>query len=337
MSLPGLYQKKDAYYLAAAVFILITLPLLVYLVSAPQLIGKRAAVPTGTIVAQISPTDGQFSQNDSIDVTLSIAPKTAGSTVSLLGFSLRVFYEYTETTAPLTLVGSVQPIGWSCVRSGVYESAGRYGAEVVCVYTGGGDYPLSQSLPVARFTLKVNVIPQRNPVVLKFDEEWSQITDSSMTADILYAPTPQASYLIVGFGSIGGAVRRQIFTGRSGISVTLENGQQTYTDVSGRFTFNNVPYGTHTVSADYPRFLKRANDVSLSSPTPLDVGETMLLAGDQDDNGTIDIRDLVTVAVSFGQAVSANHQADVNGDGKVNIFDLVAVAVNWRKSEPVAW
>lgn len=343
MNLPCLYDKKDAYYLAAAVFIILTLPLLLYLVYNPQLIGKKAAVPTGTIVAQISPAEGSFAQGEEIAVQIAIAPKQSGSTVSLSGISLYIFYEYTDSTAPLTLVGEVRPsneilnAGWLCPVKTLREFAGRYGVEVACVYTGGG-YLLPQTLPVANFTLKAKNIPQTSPVTLKFDSTRSAASDPSGTIDILYSPLPEASYLIVGLGGISGSVSRQIFADRSGIPITLDGGRQTQTDASGGFTFTNVPYGSHIVSADYPRFLKRVKEaVSVNSSTPVNVGGTMLLAGDQDDNSTIDIRDLVTVAVSFGQDVSAGHQADVNGDGKVNIFDLVAVAVNWRKSEPVGW
>lgn len=341
MNLPRLYDKKDAYYLAAAVFILVTLPLLLYLVSTPQLVGKKAAVPTGTIVAQISPSEGSFAQGESISIQLAMAPKQSGSTVSLSGISLYVFYEYTDSTAPLTLVGEVQPAneilaaGWICPVKTVRESTGRYGVEVACVYTGGG-YLLSQSLPVANFTLKAESIPQVSPVVLKFDSARSAASDPLGTVDILYSPLPEASYLIIGIGAVSGTARRQMATDHSGITVRVDD-QQTQTDGSGNFSFSDVPYGTHTVTADYTRFLSRAKEVSVLSAEPVNVGETMLLAGDQNDDGTISIVDLMQVALSWGQTVSPGHQADVNGDGKVNIFDLVAVAVNWRKSEPVDW
>lgn len=342
MNLPRLYQKKDVYYLAAAAFILLTLPLLLYLVSTPQLIGKKAAVPTGTIVATITPAEGSFGEGDEIAVQLGIAPKQNGSTVSLSGVSFYVFYEYADPTAPLTLVGEVQPAseilgaGWLCPVKRLQESAGRYGVEVACIYTGGG-YLLTDSLPVANFTLRADAIPQVNPVVIKFDETRSQISDPAMTADLLFSPLPEASYLIVGFGSISGSVSRQLFADKSGVSVTTDSGQTAQTDSSGNFTLANVPYGNRTVTADYARFLSRTKEVLLSSADPVNIGETILLAGDQDDNGKVDILDLVTVAVSFGQTVSPGHQADVNGDGKVNIFDLVAVAVNWRQSEPLNW
>ena len=46
---------------------------------------------------------------------------------------------------------------------------------------------------------------------------------------------------------------------------------------------------------------------------------------DVNDDGVVNILDLVNVASHFGETGTA-HPADVNGDGRVNIQDLVLVA-----------
>ncbi|MYB01084.1 T9SS type A sorting domain-containing protein, partial [Candidatus Poribacteria bacterium] len=51
------------------------------------------------------------------------------------------------------------------------------------------------------------------------------------------------------------------------------------------------------------------------------------LAADVNDDGVVNIQDLVAVAAAFGE--TGETPADVNGDGQVNIQDLVAVAASF--------
>jgi len=55
------------------------------------------------------------------------------------------------------------------------------------------------------------------------------------------------------------------------------------------------------------------------------------LTADVNDDGTVNIFDLVLVAGSFGQS-GDDLRGDVNGDGAVNIFDLVKVASSFGQS-----
>lgn len=56
------------------------------------------------------------------------------------------------------------------------------------------------------------------------------------------------------------------------------------------------------------------------------------LVWDVNQDGQVNIFDLIQVAQSFGTDVSVNSQSDVNGDGTINIFDLIAVAQNFSDS-----
>ena len=59
-------------------------------------------------------------------------------------------------------------------------------------------------------------------------------------------------------------------------------------------------------------------------------------AWDVNQDGNINILDLIQVAQSFGSDVSLNPEADVNGDGQINILDLIAVAQYFGESNASA-
>ena len=66
----------------------------------------------------------------------------------------------------------------------------------------------------------------------------------------------------------------------------------------------------------------------VESPTeetpPTEITEPTKLKGDVNDDGVVNIQDLVMVASNLGE--TGQNPADVNGDGQVNILDLVLVA-----------
>ena len=55
-------------------------------------------------------------------------------------------------------------------------------------------------------------------------------------------------------------------------------------------------------------------------------------AWDVDQDGEVDIFDLIQVAQSLDTDVSVNPQADVNGDGSIDIFDIITVGQNFSES-----
>ena len=60
------------------------------------------------------------------------------------------------------------------------------------------------------------------------------------------------------------------------------------------------------------------------------------LPWDINNDGIVDIRDLVLVSNSFGEDIPAYPKVDVNKDGKVNILDLLLVAVHFGESSTPA-
>ena len=72
----------------------------------------------------------------------------------------------------------------------------------------------------------------------------------------------------------------------------------------------------------------KARGVTVQFDYPVDWNMVSTLAGDIDGNNSVNILDLVIVAMQFGKTGS-NLLGDVNGDSLVNVFDLVVVAGNF--------
>ena len=62
------------------------------------------------------------------------------------------------------------------------------------------------------------------------------------------------------------------------------------------------------------------------------IGAGAFPAWDVNQDGQVNVLDLIAVAQHLGTAASANRQADVNGDGTINVLDLIAVAQHLGES-----
>jgi len=141
---------------------------------------------------------------------------------------------------------------------------------------------------------------------------------------------PTTSVLSAGWGSITGTLYLQGRPDHSGASVQV-NGSQTQTGINGSYSFEQLPEGTYNVTASMPGHLPAEKaDVEVIGGKIIPVPDVILLAGDFDQNGVIDIYDLVAMAAVFGMTEAS---ADINADGLVDIFDLVLVGMNFGKTE----
>jgi hypothetical protein len=104
------------------------------------------------------------------------------------------------------------------------------------------------------------------------------------------------------------------------------------TDANGDFTLLDVPFGTYPLlTADSPGFLAAscANVTHSSDPTTL--ASVVLLAGDIDNSGEIDITDATAIGVVFGSTVPGE-VADLNVDSEVDILDLILMSANYGQT-----
>ncbi|WKZ46118.1 MAG: PQQ-dependent sugar dehydrogenase [Anaerolineales bacterium] len=102
----------------------------------------------------------------------------------------------------------------------------------------------------------------------------------------------------------------------------------------GTFRFD-LPPGTYTLFATANGFLRIEGTVTLTAGETRAMPVVSLLAGDIDDDGSIDQFDAMTIGFSYGNIEPPG--ADLNSDGIINIFDLELLAQNYRKTGPVPW
>ena len=123
-------------------------------------------------------------------------------------------------------------------------------------------------------------------------------------------------------------------TDHSGTAVTLE-GVDTLTataDASGAYAFDGVPAGMYTLTLSHEGFLSvEVVDVTVTACQTTVLCGYKLLAGDLNNDGTIDIADLALCGANFG---TAGPDGDVNADGVVNIYDLVLIGKNFKLTSP---
>jgi hypothetical protein len=122
-------------------------------------------------------------------------------------------------------------------------------------------------------------------------------------------------------------------TDHSGITVTLEGtGLTVLTGVDGAYTFADVPSGTYTVTFAHQDFLTtEVGEVTVLENEENELCGYVLLAGDMNNDGAVDILDLTLCASHFETTAP---EADVNADGIVNIYDLVLVGKNFKLTSP---
>lgn len=116
---------------------------------------------------------------------------------------------------------------------------------------------------------------------------------------------------------------------QAGHTITDGASLSTTTAANGDFVLADALFGTYDLTANSPGFLAATCEGVDHSVDPTTLDAVVLLAGDINDDGTIDITDAVAIGLVFG---TADEVSDLNDDGQVDILDLILMAVNFGQT-----
>lgn len=106
----------------------------------------------------------------------------------------------------------------------------------------------------------------------------------------------------------------------------------------GTFILANAPLGVYTAEAISPGFLAaERQDVQIAAGQIVTLPDITLAGGDMDQDGDIDLFDLVVLGAAYGQSVPSDPFLDLNADSYVNLLDLVILGSNYGRTGPIAW
>lgn len=272
------------------------------------------------------------------------------SVANLYGYQFQVNFDQTKTTAGAVFVntwfnttgGSAVPPGWNAACNNVSGYC-RFASTLLNpapVVNGSG------TVAVITFT---GVAPGTVPLTFAGGEI---LTDRNASPITHVAGTGTLN--VFGISTVTGTVSLQ------GRASPLTSGTVTLTDQSAAFlpTVVNFDASTGAFTATVPSLAggttydvlaahslylgKKYTGLTVTpsgtfSPTP---SSTMLLGGDANNSGVIDVSDLSCIGGEFGGPPGAGcvgGSSDINADNTVNILDLVLVGGNYSLTSPQPW
>ncbi|MCW5849825.1 MAG: hypothetical protein KIT87_07055 [Anaerolineae bacterium] len=136
---------------------------------------------------------------------------------------------------------------------------------------------------------------------------------------------------LAGVGAVQGRLIVQGRTNHAEVDVKMGSAE-TVTDESGMYSITSQQ-GTYDLKATLAKYLPSKLPNVIVPPGGLrEVPVAALRGGDANGDGSIDLYDMVLVAVNFNTRPAGNPQADINNDGAVDIVDLVLVGANFGYS-----
>jgi hypothetical protein len=208
-------------------------------------------------------------------------------------------------------------------------------------YNGGGS---STPIPMTATPVTPTLPPTPVPPTMTLTPVPATSTPTPMTPTVTPPPGtagPTPTLPPTGKGIIKGTLQYQNHPDNAGIKVELMSQGAVVvsltTNANGAYQFTDVPLGTYDIRASAANHLTASRTVNIQTDgQTVDPGMIMLLAGDTDSNGTIDVADAGLIGINFGfNAPPAPLAADLNVDKMVNIRDLVLVGGNYGKTGPM--
>lgn len=188
-------RRKKVFSLLILLFLVVGIPISVFLALQQQDIRQRASVSEGQATVSLSPTSGSFAVGESIPVTVSF--NTGGAAISAI--AIRITYTSPEVTVDPASIQISAASGFStgnCPVKTVATEGSQVKIDLACVDISAAGNTTTTNTPLATFTLVAGSIPATNPVVLTFDPIQSIMTKKADAQDTLLTPTSTGSYTI---------------------------------------------------------------------------------------------------------------------------------------------
>jgi len=136
-------------------------------------------------------------------------------------------------------------------------------------------------------------------------------------------------------GCYKGKIDLQGRSDHAGVLIYMDKMPVAVTDANGNYQFCGVPHGKHKIKARAACYLDAYSGTNLQPSRTLVMPYTALPGGDVNNNGRVDLYDLVKVGAAYRTTPPSDPAADCTADHAVNLFDLVMVGSNFGRVGPV--
>lgn len=269
---------------------------------------------------------------DPMDQTIDVHAQTTveiwvGSVDDFYGVQFELGYDDTILNGVSIVEGAAFtafPDEYHVVQNDIAAGAARFAASLLRVPKAG---PLAGDLHLATITFD-GIAEGASALTLSGVE-----LSNSYGDPIVYTIEHGAITVECNAGLIG-SVYLEGRTDHSGVLVTLTSGATvltTTTDASGAYAFDDLDIGCYDLTLSYDGYLSVETEAVLCCCSVVELCRYIMVGGDLNNDGIIDIADLALCAANFG---GPGPEGDVNADGIVNIYDLVLLGKNFKIAGP---
>lgn len=287
--------------------------------------------PPGNVVLKLNgPSSVTVGQEFQIDVVA----QGADANSAIYGAQFELYFEADDLEV---VDGSLQP--GSAMRPYViaFSEIDNTGGTAELIYSRQGNVPgLTGEVVLASLRLRATTATAGAILSLPVEEmvlgtkDADSIPVSSATGLTLAITEPGSNK-----ATLSGQVSLPGKTEQSDAVVSLQGSDfSANTDSTGHFSMAEVDPGAYTIEAAAPGYLKAVCSNKTVSAPATELAAVSLISGDLNGDDLIDITDATTIGVDFG---NNNLRSDLNDDGAINVLDLIMVANNFGLSGPSPW